>query len=52
MRKITGSLVWVVAVLLVAVAMVTFFCGCEPDDNGTPPPPPPLIGHALAIGLN
>ena len=52
MGKITGSLVWVAAALLVGAATVVFFCGCEPDADGAAPPPPPPTGHALVIGLN
>lgn len=48
MGKKRSNVVWINEVLLVAVVIVTFFCGCEPNDNGTPP----STGHALAIGLN
>lgn len=51
MRKTTGSLVCIVATLLVAVATVTFLCGCKSDECGVTPPLDPN-GHALAIGLN
>ena len=58
MRKTTDNLVWIAAVLFVAVATMTFFCGCEPEDNGPPEPPEPpepgptATGYAIAIGLN
>ena len=52
MRKTIGSLVWVIAVLLVAVAAVTFICSCEPEADGAVAPQPTPTGQALAIGLN
>lgn len=55
MRKTTCNLIWIAAVLLVAVATVTFFCGCEPEEEEPSPPPEPAptaTGYAIAIGLN
>jgi hypothetical protein len=49
MRKKMSSLVCNAAALLVAVAIIMFFSGCEPDDEESLSFP---MGYAVAIGLN